>query len=49
MKSKFPSVKFYVNRIEDEFDTVWYFLNPKKNDFNWSKTILNEYPFFKKI
>ena len=37
-------VKFGVASINHIIGMINYFLNPKKGDWNWSRTILNKYP-----
>ncbi|MDP3026496.1 MAG: hypothetical protein Q8N63_02220 [Nanoarchaeota archaeon] len=39
-----PKVKFEVKPLEKYIDVMYYFLNPNKNSWNWSKGIFREYP-----
>ena len=43
-----PKVKFEVGKLVDYFGIMDEFLNPKKEEMNWSRVVYSEYPELKK-
>jgi len=43
-----PKIEFKIPKAIETLGTIWYFLNPSTNEWDWKNRVLDKYPLLKK-